>query len=285
MTATDALARALEASPPAAAPAREDRGEPAAISHAIDVRGVSLTYHGETQVQALADVDLAVREGQFVSLVGPSGCGKSTLLRALAGLVSPDAGTLRVDGQDANGRPGLAAFMPQRDLLLPWRRTLANAALGAELSGVPKAQAREQARALLARFGLEGFERAWPAQLSGGMRQRLALLRTFLVPRRVLLLDEPFGALDALTRRDMQDWLQQVWVADQRTVLLVTHDVDEALVLSDVVFVMSDRPGHIVARIDVDLPRPRDLASTTAPEFAALKADVLRSLAAGRSRS
>lgn len=259
---------------------------PAEGRDAIVVRGVSLTYGGETPVRALQDVDLEVREGQFASLVGPSGCGKSTLLRALAGLIAPEAGPgveVRVDGQDARERPGLAAFMPQRDLLLPWRRTLGNAALGAELSGVPRAQAREQARGLLERFGLAGFERAWPAQLSGGMRQRLALLRTFLVPRRVLLLDEPFGALDALTRRDMQEWLQEVWTADRRTVLLVTHDVEEALVLSDVVFVMSDRPGRILARIDIDLPRPRELETTATAEFGALKAEVLRTLASGRA--
>ncbi|MCK9485952.1 MAG: ABC transporter ATP-binding protein [Dehalococcoidia bacterium] len=278
MTATDARpARAPEAPP----------GPPGdATPEAILVRGVSLTYGGETPVHALADVDLTVQQGQFASLVGPSGCGKSTLLRVLAGLAPPEAGPgveVRVDGQDARERPGLAAFKPQRDLLLPWRRTLGNAALGAELSGIPRAQAREQARTLLGRFGLEGFERAWPAQLSGGMRQRLALLRTFLAPRRVLLLDEPFGALDALTRRDMQEWLQEVWTEDQRTALLVTHDVEEALMLSDVVFVMSHRPGRILARIEVDLPRPRGLETTASAEFGALKAEVLRTLAAGRS--
>ena len=279
--ATDTATGATGATTGRVEPPGVDERHPA--REAISVRGVSLTYHGETSVQALADVDLAVREGQFVSLVGPSGCGKSTLLRILAGLVTPDTGEVRVESQDVRGRTGLAAFMPQRDLLLPWRRTLGNAALGAELSGVPRRRAREEARALLERFGLDGFERAWPAQLSGGMRQRLALLRTFLAPRRVLLLDEPFGALDALTRRDMQSWLQEVWTADRRTVLLVTHDVEEALVLSDVVFVMSDRPGRILAKIEVDLPRPRSLATTTSAKFGALKADVLSALEAGRS--
>ncbi|MCB9491143.1 MAG: ABC transporter ATP-binding protein [Dehalococcoidia bacterium] len=253
------------------------------LNPAIRVDGVSLTFGGATPVHALDDVSLRVEPGQFVSLVGPSGCGKSTLLKLLAGLVLPDAGSASIEGIPVAGRPGSAAFMPQRDLLLPWRRTIANAALGAELAGVSREQARSEARSLLPSFGLEGFERAWPAQLSGGMRQRLALLRTFLVPRDVMLLDEPFGALDAITRREMQQWLQAVWTEHQRSVLLVTHDVDEALVLSDVVFVMSPRPGRIVHRVDVPFARPRSVADTTTAEFASLKSELLDALeAAGR---
>lgn len=257
---------------------------------AIDVDGVTLTFGGGTPVRALDDVSLRVERGQFVSLVGPSGCGKSTLLRLLSGLVRPELGNAMIEGESVLGRPGHAAFMPQRDMLLPWRRSVSNAALGAELSGVSSAEARSQAQELLPLFGLEGFERAWPSQLSGGMRQRLALLRTFLVPRDVMLLDEPFGALDAITRREMQQWLQSVWkpagtarefgVRDGRgrSVLLVTHDVEEALVLSDVVFVMSSRPGRIVHRVDVALGRPRTTADTTSAEFAALKAELLGAL-------
>jgi len=258
---------------------------------AILVDGVTLTFGGGKPVRALDDVSLRVEPGQFVSLVGPSGCGKSTLLRILAGLTRPERGRAAIDGADVLGRSGQAAFMPQRDLLLPWRRSVANAALGAELAGVPKAEARRRALELLPLFGLEGFERAWPAQLSGGMRQRLALLRTFLVPRDVMLLDEPFGALDAITRREMQQWLQSVWAAPgaessapsgrQRTVLLVTHDVEEALVLSDVILVMSPRPGRIVRRLDVDLARPRTTPDTTSAQFAALKAELLAALEAG----
>ncbi len=257
---------------------------------AILVDGVTLTFGGGTPVRALDDVSLRVEPGQFVSLVGPSGCGKSTLLRILAGLTRPERGRVAIDGEDVLARPGHAAFMPQRDLLLPWRRSVSNAALGAELAGVPASEARRRARDLLPLFGLEGFERAWPAQLSGGMRQRLALLRTFLVPRDVMLLDEPFGALDAITRREMQQWLQSVWAsgaessdptARRRTVLLVTHDVEEALVLSDVILVMSPRPGRIVHRLDVDLARPRTTPDTTSPRFAALKAELLSALEAG----
>ncbi len=252
-----------------------EAGEPA-----LRVRSLGHSYPGDPPVAALEAVDLEAARGAFVSLVGPSGCGKSTILQVLAGLLVPSRGEAAVDGASTIGRPGLAAYMPQRDLLLPWRRVEGNATLGAEVAGVPREEARARARALYGRFGLEGFERAWPAQLSGGMRQRLALLRTFLMPRETLLLDEPFGALDAQTRRGMQGWLQDVWGRDGRTVLLVTHDVDEALLLSDAVYVMSPRPGRIVEHIGVTLPRPRRSADVTADTFVALKARVLAALEA-----
>jgi len=254
-----------------------------ARSAAIEVAGLGVAFGGSSPVVALRDVDLTVEAGQFVSIVGPSGCGKSTLLRVLAGLVRPNTGNATVESRDAVERPGLAAYMPQRDLLLPWRRTLANATLGAELAGVGREEARRRAAEWLPQFGLEGFERAWPTQLSGGMRQRLALLRTFLVPRDVMLLDEPFGALDAITRREMQRWLQAVWAEHQRTVLLVTHDVEEALVLSDVVYVMSPRPGQMVHRVEVPFERPRDTRTTTTTEFATLKATLLDALEQGHA--
>jgi ABC-type nitrate/sulfonate/bicarbonate transport system ATPase subunit len=236
---------------------------------AIDVRGLSLAYAGRPPVVALKGVDFEVARGEFAVLLGPSGCGKSTLLRALAGLVRPTAGEALAHS---------VAYMPQRDLLLPWRRVLGNATFAAEVAGVPPVEARERAEALLERFGLAGFERVWPAQLSGGMRQRLALLRTFLAPRDTLLLDEPFGALDAITRREMQRWLQGVLADEPRTVLLVTHDIEEALTLADTVYVMSPRPGRIVERVDVSLPRPREAATLTSPEFVALKARLLHAL-------
>jgi len=236
---------------------------------AVDVRGVSLTFAGRTPVHALDGVDLEVGRGEFAALLGPSGCGKSTLLRILAGLLRPGAG---------EASAGSVAYMPQRDLLLPWRRVLGNAVFAAELAGVPRAEARARAHALLPQFGLDGFERAWPAELSGGMRQRLALLRTFLAPRETLLLDEPFGALDAITRREMQRWLQRVLAAEPRSVLLVTHDVEEALTLADTVYVMSPRPGRIVTRVTVDLPRPRDASTLVTPRFVALKARLLAAL-------
>jgi ABC-type nitrate/sulfonate/bicarbonate transport system ATPase subunit len=245
---------------------------------ALEACDLSHAFTGVPGGLVLDRVTLSVPPGSFVSIVGPSGCGKSTLLRVFAGLVAPSAGTARVEGTPAAGRPGLVAYMPQRDLLLPWRRTLANATLGAEVSGVPAHEARRAALRLLPRFGLEGFERAWPSQLSGGMRQRLALLRTVLVPRNVLLLDEPFGALDAITRRSMQRWLEEVWLEDRRTVLLVTHDVEEALMLSDEVMVMSPRPGRIVRQVAVPFVRPRDTRIAAEPSFVALKAELLAAL-------
>lgn len=229
-------------------------------------------------VGALDGVDLVVEQGSFVSIVGPSGCGKSTLLRILAGLLIPTSGLAFIRGTPAAGNPGLAAYMPQKDLLLPWRRALSNAALGAEIAGAPRKEARARAAELFEVFGLRGFEQAWPGQLSGGMRQRLALLRTFLVPSDVMLLDEPFGALDAITRREMHQWLQAVLAQDERTVLLVTHDVEEALILSDCVYVMSPRPGRISARVDVPFSRPRPPETVTSPDFVRRKADLLAAL-------
>lgn len=226
----------------------------------------------------LDGIDLQVAGGEFVSIVGPSGCGKSTLLKILAGLLAPTEGAASVGGESTAQQRDLVAYMPQRDLLLPWRRALDNAVVGAQIGGAPLAQAREQARSMFAEFGLAGFETAWPAELSGGMRQRLALLRTFLLDRSVLLLDEPFGALDAITRRQMYAWLQDVWLADRRTAIFVTHDVDEAIYLSDRVVVLSARPGRIVADIAVPLGRPREKHVITEPEFVQLKATVLDAL-------
>jgi ABC-type nitrate/sulfonate/bicarbonate transport system ATPase subunit len=213
-------------------------------------------------VAALEGVDLAVADGEFVAVVGPSGCGKSTLLRALGGLLPPGAevsGTLRLPSLADGG--AATAWMPQRDGLLPWRRAWSNALLGARIARVPRPDAEARAAELFETFGLGGFERAWPHELSGGMRQRLALLRTCLAGRPVLLLDEPFGALDPITRRRMNEWLAGVGLAGAptvsagsaaapvvgpRAVVLVTHDVDEALALADRVVVLSARPGRVV---------------------------------------
>jgi ABC-type nitrate/sulfonate/bicarbonate transport system ATPase subunit len=221
-------------------------------------------------VTAIADLSLTVEAGEVVALVGPSGCGKSTLLELLAGLQAPDEGSVGAVQ---------AAYMPQRDLLLPWRNALANAALALECAGVGKREARQAAQPLFERFGLSGFERARPYELSGGMRQRVALARTFLSGRELVLLDEPFASLDQITRGSLQEWLADALQAEPRTVVLVTHDVQEAFYLADRVAVLSPRPGHIVAEIDVPIARPRPRRATvTSSEFAALEKVALDAL-------
>jgi ABC-type nitrate/sulfonate/bicarbonate transport system ATPase subunit len=228
------------------------------------------------RVTALQGVDLSVRRDEVLAVVGPSGCGKSTLLELLAGLQEPDEGTVSAAGAtDAAARRALCAYMPQRDLLLPWRTALANAALALECQGVPRSEARRRAAPLFERFGLAEFEHARPTELSGGMRQRVAFLRTLLPGRELLLLDEPFGALDSITRASMQRWLADALDQEPRTVLLVTHDVEEAVFLADRVAVLSPRPGRVVAEIDVELERPRDVTSA---EFGAVKRRALEAL-------
>jgi ABC-type nitrate/sulfonate/bicarbonate transport system ATPase subunit len=245
----------------------------------IAARGVSQVYTGDDgrPVPALADVSLSVAPGEFAAIIGPSGCGKSTLLNILAGLDAPTAGEVLLDDVVSTPRARLSrvGLMPQRDLLLPWRTALGNAVAGLEVRGVPRREARHRARDLFARFGLTRFERAYPYALSGGMRQRVALVRSALAAGPVLLLDEPFGALDALTRAELRHWLLEAWQALGKTIILVTHDVDEALLLADRVAVMSPRPGHVRAVVPVALPRPRDLAVQASPAFADLRRQVL----------
>ena len=245
----------------------------------IRLQGISKRFVvGSRAAPALEDVNLSLNSGDFVTLVGPSGCGKSTLFNILAGLIAPDpGGELYIDGklEPADHLLGRVAFMPQRDMLMPWRTVLDNAILAAEIDGVPRAVARERARASLDRFGLRGFEGYHPGQLSGGMRQRVALMRTFLFDRDIMLLDEPFGALDALTRAMMQRWLLEVWEGAKRTVLFITHDIDEAIFLGDRVQVMSARPGHIKTELAVPLPRPRSPDVITSSPFVELKRTLL----------
>ncbi len=247
----------------------------------LEVVHLSATYQeGRAVLPVLKDVSLAVGDGEFVALIGPSGCGKSTLLDVVAGLVTPAAGTIQLDGAPVTDRArlGRAAYMRQKDLLLPWRTALENAALALEVGGVSKRRALAAARARLPEFGLDGFAGAYPAQLSGGMRQRVAFLRTVLADRPLMLLDEPFGALDALTRAAMQAWLLDLWERERRAVLLVTHDVEEAVFLADRVVVLTPRPGRVAHEERIALPRPRRRAVVTAPAFVAHKAAVLAAL-------
>src|SRR3954468_5616160 len=260
------------------APAQEPRNV-AQASGEIHIAGVSRAFarRGAAPVPALADVSLDVAAGETGAVVAPSGCGKTTLLELVCGLLAPDAGTVRA---------APAVLMPQRDLLLPWLSAIDNAPLALRVAGAGRARARGAHRAarplrgagggragaragahpLFADFGLEGFERARPHELSGGMRQRVAFLRTLLSGKPVLCLDEPFGALDALTRREMQGWLAAALRREARTVLLVTHDVEEAAVLADRIVVLTSRPGRVVAEVPVDIERPR--AATDPPLLA-----------------
>jgi ABC-type nitrate/sulfonate/bicarbonate transport system ATPase subunit len=243
----------------------------------LDVQGpIGVRVHDATRtfsgrrgaVTALDGMSLRAAPHEVVAVVGPSGCGKSTLLELVCGLQRPDAGTVEADP---------AVLMPQRDLLLPWRSALDNAALAPRVQGLSRSAARARARPLFARFGLEGFESARPDELSGGMRQRVAFLRTLLAGKPVLCLDEPFASLDALTRQEMQSWLAGALAAEPRTVVLVTHDVEEAVVLADRVVVMSPRPGRAVAELSVEAPRPR---RRTDPHLLALREQAMAALGA-----
>ncbi|MHA6686024.1 ABC transporter ATP-binding protein [Mesorhizobium sp. A556] len=230
---------------------------------------------------AVQDFNLTIQKGEFVTLIGPSGCGKSTLFNIIAGLVVPDAGSsivLNGEQQKDGNLLGKISFMPQRDLLFPWRTVLDNATLALEIEGMSRREARKRAEPMFAEFGLEGFQQKFPHELSGGMRQRVALMRTFLFERDLILLDEPFGALDALTRMMMQKWLLDIWMRHKRTVLFITHDIDEAIFLGDRVIVMSTRPGTIKSNEEIPLSRPRDSNIVTTPEFMAIKRRLLASV-------
>lgn len=229
-------------------------------------------------LEVLDRVSFDVAPGEFVSLVGPSGAGKSTLFNIIAGLDSPSSGRVLFNGADARGRRDQTAYMPQKDLLFPWRTIEENAALGLEVQGMRRAEARARVREWFPRFGLDGFEKALPFELSGGMRQRAALLRTVVQERSTLLLDEPFGALDSLTRQEMQQWLQEMWAGNEWTALLITHDVREAVMLSDRVVVLGQRPATVREIVEVDLPRPRGVEQLASPAFAELERRILELL-------
>jgi len=239
---------------------------------AISVRDLSKVYRvrrGEA-VTALDGVDLDVADGEFVSVVGPSGCGKSTLMMTIAGLRGRTSGAVEVDGHDVTGPVTEAGIVFQRDVLLDWRTALDNVMLQVQMRGLPKAEYRERALELLRSAGLEGFEDRHPWELSGGMRQRVAICRALVHDPRILLMDEPFGALDALTREDMAMQLQRLWLARRKSVVFITHSISEAVFLSDRVVVMTPRPGRIERVLEVPIERPRRFESMSTPEFGAL---------------
>ncbi len=241
----------------------------------ISFVGVSKTYSGKTLVRALADVDLTISEGEFVALLGPSGCGKSTLLNLLAGFEPLTAGKLRFDGQAIN-KPGPdRGVVFQEASLLPWLTVWENVIFGPKVQGIARSVYEPRAREMLTIVGLEAFHAALPVQLSGGMRQRVGIARVLVMEPRALLMDEPFGALDAQTRLSMQQLLLDVWQKLKTTVLFVTHDIDEAILLADRVCVMSARPGRITCDIPIMLARPRSLDALTTPEFIGFKAQIM----------
>ena len=247
-------------------------GEP---KTAIAVSNLTKTYRSTVgRMPVLQSLSFDAVGGSWTTLIGPSGCGKTTLLRILAGLIPVDEGIVLLDGESVP-RAGDVAYLPQHDTLLPWRTALENAVLGGEISGRPAADEHAEAQALFERFGLGGFETHYPLQLSGGMRQRVAVIRSFLVDRSILLLDEPLGALDPLTRTRMQDWLLGVWSQMRKTIVLVTHDVEEALVLSDEIHVLGSRPTSIRQTIRVADERPRQ---RTSPSFYRGREQLLRLL-------
>ncbi|MGY5342305.1 ABC transporter ATP-binding protein [Paenibacillus glucanolyticus] len=252
------------------------------MAHKIEISGVSKWFrrNGE-EIAAMRETSLSIEEGRFVSIIGPSGCGKSTLFNIIAGLMPPSTGRVLADGKDIVGKTGYVGYMLQKDMLLPWRTILDNIILGMEVRGVPYKEAVERALPLMEKYGLKGFDKHYPRELSGGMKQRAALLRTLLYDRDIILLDEPFGALDAQTRLTMQNWLLQIWEDFGKTVLFVTHDIDEAIYLSDDIYVFSSRPGRIKSKITVTMERPRKTEDMTSPAFMELKHHLMDLLSAG----
>jgi ABC-type nitrate/sulfonate/bicarbonate transport system ATPase subunit len=253
----------------------------------LALSGLRHEYRGGGEsIPTLGGLDLEVRANEFVTVVGPSGCGKSTLFNLAAGLIQPTAGRILVNGSELTGSNPYVAYMFQRPALYDWRTVLDNVIVGQEFLGRSRRAARQEGREGLRKFGLAGFEDRHPWELSGGMLQRVALLRTYLTGRDLLLLDEPFGALDALTRLQMQQFLLDRWQSDERTILFITHDVDEALLLGDRVLVLSPRPAHVMATVDVQFPRPRTAeALLHDPDFVELKSVLLQMLLEPESSS
>jgi NitT/TauT family transport system ATP-binding protein len=234
----------------------------------VDVSGVAKTYRrGGLETHALSSVDLAIREGEFLAIVGPSGCGKSTLLRLVAGLIAASAGEVRVAGAVVDGPQTNLGIVFQSPVLLDWRTALDNVLIQVELRSLDPSAYRGSALRLLEQVGLKDFADRYPYELSGGMRQRVAIARALIHDAPLLLMDEPFGALDALTREQMRLDLEALWLATHKTVLFITHSIDEAVLLADRVIVMSPRPGRIERTIDVAMPRPRGLEARRSPEF------------------
>ena len=246
----------------------------------FEIKGITNIFRTDgNNFAALRKTDLLIEDGKFVCLIGPSGCGKSTLFNIIAGLLQPSTGDILLGGESILGKKGRVGYMLQKDMLLPWRTILDNIILGMEVKHIPRNDAVQKALPLMAKYGLKGFEKHYPGELSGGMRQRAALLRTILYDSDIILLDEPFGALDAQTRIKMQNWLLQIWRDFKKTVLFVTHDIDEAIYLADQILVFSPRPGYVREIIDVNMDRPRQTSDMMTENYQNLKKHLLDLLA------
>lgn len=241
----------------------------------LEVINLKKSYPG---LSTLEDISLKLEKNQFVSVLGPSGCGKSTLFNIISGLEVPDGGRIIIDGQDYNGKTGRVSYMHQKDLLLPWKNIIDNVCLPLFIKGENRKNSYEMAEKYFPEFGLDGFEKKYPSQLSGGMRQRAALLRTYLFADDIMLLDEPFGSLDAITRRNMQYWLLRLFERLDASVLFITHSIDEAIFLSDRIYLLSNRPAVIRKIFDIDIKKPRDNKIITSVEFNRLKEEIIQLL-------
>ena len=241
----------------------------------MDVLKIENLSNSFEEMEVLRNINLSIKKGEFISIVGPSGCGKTTLFRLITGLIKDYTGSILVNGTEAKDYDKAIAYMPQKDMLLPFRTLYGNAQIPLEIRGVPKDSYDEHIRPLLKDFLLEGHENHYPSELSGGLKQRAALLRTFLIDSELMLLDEPFGALDAITRHKLQKWLLDVWEKYNHTVLFITHDIDEALFLSDKVYIMSTKPGEFVKELTVDMPRPRKVSDSLSEKFTNYKKEII----------
>lgn len=238
----------------------------------VEVKNVTKSFGG---LHTLDNISMTLEENQFVSILGPSGSGKSTLFNIIAGLLMPNEGRVVIEGEDYTGKTGRVSYMHQKDLLLPWKSILENVCIPLILKGSSKKDAKEKALEYFHLFGLDGFEESYPNQLSGGMRQRAALLRTYLFSNDIMLLDEPFGGLDAMTKRKMQHWLLEVFKNLNSSILFITHDIDEAIFLSDKIYLFTERPARVKSVFSVDIKRPRSRDTFTSEEFNEMKKEIL----------
>ena len=239
----------------------------------LEIEKLSKKY---ADMEVLKDLNLYIKKGEFISIVGPSGCGKSTLFKIITGLLTEYEGKFLIEGEIAKDK--VISYLPQRDLLLSWRTLYENATIPLEISGIKKEKWKGIITPLIKEFGLSGFEDKYPNELSGGMRQRGGLLRSFLIDSDLMLLDEPFGALDAMTRSSMQEWLLEIWKKHNHSILFITHDIEEAIYLSDRIYVMSTRPGRFLDELEVKFPRPRKKEIILSQEFLEYKGRILKIL-------